>query len=358
MTGLRDNDRFHGLPEDGVGLDSSWFERLTVFQKVETRHQAQYKRRKWPCLPDGVWSKRPTYHYPHILPDGCVDENFYPPIYPDIHRYLEEENIAAHTELLNLRSSQACCFNFLFPLRLDLALAALVLSAALPGVRQVSAIEFEYTGPDGATEWLGEPPGGKRGQHRTSVDAAIWWRDEEGRRTLTLVEWKYTEAEFGSCGGYHSRNNRQRGRCRGLNVHTVEPERECYLATGTDNRTSRRYWEHLAKAGIALEKYEDRCPCPFIGPFQQLMRQYLLAAYCRVNMTELYEVDLVVMGFRGNHDLLRVPQYLSHLGKDVISAWNCVLTTAPPLRVVFAEDMLASAPNDEWRRYVRERYSV
>jgi hypothetical protein len=358
MTGQQDNERFHGLPEDGGGLDYSWFERLTGFQKVETRRQTQYKRQKWPGLPDGVWSKRPSYHYPHILPESYVDKNFYPSIYPDIRRYLEEKNIAAHSELLNLRSSQACCFNFLFPLRLDLDLAARVLSAALPSVRQVSAIEFEYTGPEGTTEWLGEPPGGKRGQNRTSIDTAVWWEDQGNRKRLTFIEWKYTESELGGCGGYVSKGNKQRDKCRTLRVQGILPERDCYIATGKDDRTRRKYWKHLALAGISPERFGNRSGCPFIGSFYQLMRQYLLAAYCKTHMNDVDEVALVLIGFRGNHDLLRVPNSVTHLGNDVVSAWNGLLTTAPPPRLVFVEDMLASAPSNEWREYIRERYGL
>lgn len=44
-------------------------------------------------------------------------------------------------------------------------------------------IEFEYTGkdeypgPEGFVTWLSEPPGGKRGQNRNSIDAAVFWGD-------------------------------------------------------------------------------------------------------------------------------------------------------------------------------------
>jgi hypothetical protein len=47
----------------------------------------------------------------------------------------------------------------------------------LPGLREVTAVEFEYTGPDGTTDWLGEPKRGKRGQDRISMDAAFFWMD-------------------------------------------------------------------------------------------------------------------------------------------------------------------------------------
>lgn len=350
--------KYHGLPEDGDDLDSSWFERLTGFQKGETRRQVKIKRDEWPYLNDGFSSKRAGYYYPHILPEGHLEKNFYPPIYDDVLKYLTDEGIELHTEALNLLSSQVCCFNFLFPLKKDLKKAASLLSFAIPGLEQVLHIEFEYAGPDSATEWLGEPHGGRRGLNRTSIDAAVWWKDQDSRKRLTFIEWKYTEKEFGGCGGYRSKGNKERAKCRRLQALSIQPKQDCYISTGRDDRTSRRYWDLLARAGISMEYFRDRLGCPFLGPFYQLMRQYLLAAYCKDTFTEIGDVNIVVMCFKGNHDLLQVPHNLRHLGEDVISAWNSLLTTAIPLRSVFVEDLLANATNDDWRDYIRKRYKV
>ena len=352
-------DIYHGLPGDN-GLDLRWFYGMNDFQQQETLRQAEYKRKNFPGLPDGVWSSRPTYHYPHILPEGHLEKNFYPPIYHPIVSYLEEGDIAGHTELLNLKSSQACCFNFLFHLRLTPDVAPNFLAAALPGVRQVSAIEFEYTGPDGTTEWLGEPPGGRRGQNRTSMDAAIWWQDEKGKKRLTLIEWKYTEAEFGDCGGYKSHGNRQRSSCNNLVPSELQPEVDCYLATGLTKLTSRRYWEHLSMAGISPQSFSDEPGCPFKGPFYQLLRQFLIRAYCQEAMDDVDLVDNVVIGFRDNVHLLQTPSHLRRPSDTIIDTWNCLLTTAPPLRWVSVDELVTGIGNgsQDWRKYLGDRYGV
>jgi hypothetical protein len=301
--------------------------------------------------------------YPFCLPRERAEENLFSEIRTAALDYCKRQGISWHDgqddkPSNHLCSSQVCCFNFLFPLREDLNKARLILSKALPSLRRVESIEFEYTGPRSATKWLGEPPGGKRGQNRTSIDAAVWWGDERNKTRLTLVEWKYTEQSFGDCGGYRSEGNDQRHRCRTLKVQYIRPEADCYLATHRDDRTSRRYWEHLAEAGVSLERFGDHLGCPFRGPFYQLMRQYLLAAHCRAELTEVDNVDVMVIGFRANRDLLRRPRHLSHLGQDVVSAWNNMLTTARPLRHVFIETMLAGAPSDDWREYIRQRYCM
>jgi len=355
---MKIESKFHGLPGDDNGLDCRWFERLTEFQKSMTLRQVEFKNTNWPELKDkyGEFAKRRGYYYPHILPAGHLEKNFYTGIYNDVQHYLRDKDIELHTEALNLLSSQVCCFNFLFPLKKDLEKASRVLQPVLPEVDKILDIEFEYTGPESTTMWLGEPPSGKRGQNRTSIDAAVWWLDRKELKKLTLIEWKFTEKSFGTCGGYSSNGNTNRRKCHNLRVQSINPEQDCYVASGKDDRTTRRYWEHLTKAGISLERFGEHQGCPFIGPFYQLMRQYLLAAHCRDCIKDIQAVDVVVIAFRGNRSFLRVPRHLRHLGNNIVAAWNNLLTTAPPLRLVFAEELMANAEQDSWAKYILNRY--
>ena len=70
------------------------------------------------------------------------------------------------------------------------------------------------------------------------MDAAVWWENTEGDRRLTLIEWKYTEGEFGNCGGYKSDGNHQKDKCENLSVKGIRPQWDCYIASGRDSRTS------------------------------------------------------------------------------------------------------------------------
>ena len=349
----------HVLPGEHHG-DVAWFERLNPFEKQETRRQVTFKRSHWSTLEDGVWSKRPTYQYPHILSDDNVEKAFFPPLANEIIRYLAGEEIALHSEILNLRSSQAACLNILFPLKMDLERAADVLGPALPDVHRVTDIAFEYTGPYSATKWMGEPTGGKRGQNRTSIDAAIWWENGAGRKRLTFAEFKYTEKQLGTCGGYGSKGNKHRENCRNLNIQTERPQDGCYLENGLTGRTCRRYWEHLAEGGISLQRFGNVKGCPFRGPFYQLMRQYLLAAHCMASYKELASVDVILLGFRGNKSLHIVPPEVRHLGDDVATAWNTVLKGIPKLRQVDVADLSSLIPStlQEWRDYLKDRYGI
>jgi len=348
----------HKLPEDSGEGDMTWFCRLNPFEQQETRRQAFYKRAHWPDLPDGQWSKRPGYFYPHILPEGHQEKAFFD---PSVMGYLEANDIAFHAESLNLRSSQACCFNFLYPLRQDLDLATRVLKPWLSDLDRVSEIEFEYTGPEAVTKWLGEPPGGKRGQNRTSADAVIWWESRDGRPKVTLLEWKYTEKEFGSCGGYGSDGNRQKARCRTLDTRLIESTRDCSLALGDTQHNRRRYWEHMQEAGVRFQEFVLK-GCLFLGPLYQLMRLQLLASWLASHAQN--DVEVAVACFKGNSDLMRPPRYLRHLDAYLPSAWQSLLAEPNRFRVVFVDDLMAhcdSLPDvarSPWRTYLRDRYGV
>lgn len=347
----------HVLPGDAG--DTSWLERLNDFGKQETLRQVAFKGTHWPDMPDGCRGTRPAHFYPHILPDGQLAKAFFPPISGEVLRYCRCNDVAIHTEALNLRSSQVACFNVMFPLRQDLSLAARALDPVLPDVSSVERTEFEYTGPDEATEWLGEPRGGRRGQNRTSIDIAIWWSDGT-RRLLTLVEWKYTESGYGTCGGYRSRGNPDKRRCENLNVLDPAAPTKCYL---TEGRNRRRYWEHLKCAGIDLGVASEAVGCPFRGPFYQLMRQQLLAQFLR-EWEDVHQVFVVSLGFRGNTELLRSPGMLRPLGANALAAWNRLLRGVPRIRHVTVEEIVEAArahgspSNADWLHYLNERYGL
>ncbi len=355
----------HVLPGEDGG-DTAWFYRQNSFEQQEILRQVDFKRRHWKDLGDGTFSKRPTYTYPHILPTGHERLAFYEPLADAIQSYAAENEIAIHSEVLNLKSSQAACFNFLFPLRLDLGLANAALRPLLSGLHEVMGIEFEYTGPPGITEWLGEPRGGKRGQNRTSIDAAIFWKDRNKHRWATLIEWKYTERTFGHCSAFTTGSKAEKAQCRSVNAAKDEsPGRSCLLTTGGDRR-SRRYWEHIETAGISLAGFLNVQGCPFQGPFYQLLRQFLVAAYLR-QVGEVDEAEVVSMGFTRNTALHAVPRQLRSLGDgaraDIVYIWNTVLRGVPPMREWTVEQLMAQVDQIEgidlgWRNYLRERYDV
>jgi hypothetical protein len=345
----------HCVP--GGNGDSKWFYNLCLFQRSETIRQVKYKNDKWPGLPDGVWSKRKTYSYPHILPEGHLDKAFYSPIFKDVLSYCGEE-IEIHSEALNLKSSQVSCFNVLFPLKEDLKLAKVALTEMLPGVESIERIEFEYTGAKDAkdiepTKWLGEPLSGKRGQNRTSIDAAIWWR-RKNKSVVTLIEWKYTEKGYGTCGGYESKGNKDKDYCRNLMLKSSILPAKCYLISSKHNRN---YWNLLAASGIDIKTLSAVNGCPFKGPFYQIMRQFLLAQYLR-HAKIADEVDVALWHFGENKSVTKVPGECSSLGSNIIDAWNKCLQDVPRLKSANIENIAFDKLKADHSKYLIERYGL
>jgi len=357
----------HVLPGE-TGGDVTWFARLNAFEQQETLRQVRFKRTHWPGLENGRYAKLPQHTYPLILPKGHLDKAFYPPIAGAILDHLKKEEIALHAEAHHLRSSQVACLNFLFPLHEDLALASAIFRSLIPGLQAVTNIEFEHTGPKKAqaevTRWLGEPPNGKRGQNRTSIDAAIFWTDTASQQRATLVEWKYTERNYGVCSAYSRASKAEKARCEGLNVwENPNPAEQCLLCVGLPARR-RRYWEHMGSAGIVLKAFQGARGCPFQGPFYQLMRQFMLAAYLR-QAGVVDQAEVLSLSFAGNTSLETLPTQLRPLGENsLLRAWNKTLrANAPPLLHLTAEALAqaigqAEEADPAWRAYLKERYGI
>ena len=168
------------LGDPGPG-DTTWFtKRQNHFEKDVIIRQVSYKAMHWPDLPMLASHRGSRHHYPHILPPGNERLAYFDGFADEALAYMKAADIEVHSEALNLKSSQAACINFLFPLRISVRartpLAAGVLRDILPNVATVTGIEFEYTGQDETnrahqpcTAWMGEPASGKRGQNRTSL---------------------------------------------------------------------------------------------------------------------------------------------------------------------------------------------
>ncbi len=338
---------------------TKWFTDMNPFEAQETRRQIAFKNRRWPGLPDGTRKFGGDLHsYPHILPDDGqqVGKALFDAIANEAVTHFRKYRISFHKEALNLRSSQVSCLNVMFPLHLDRPMAAQALIDVLPGVTEVTEIDFEYTGPDGTTAWLGEPKAGGRGRMRTSIDVAIWWRRGKDR-ALALCEWKYTESTYGPCGGYDSDSNPNKEHCCSELSAPAYYVDDCYLRT---KREPPHYWSLLDEAGIDLSAAHDGKCCPLKGAFYQLMRQYLVAHYERLQDPEL-DVRVVALSFGGNKSLHEA----STDGTTVEERWNrCLQKPEQALRTIHVESIInrargaAGEQHQPWLDYLNERYGL
>lgn len=363
----QENEVVNNVLPGELGGETAWFYKMNKFQQQETVRQVKFKLNHWPEFPNGQFTKYPNRFYPHILPAGSsLELALYKGFADEAISYFNDENIEIHSEFLNLKSSQAACVNFLFPLRQNLSLATNVFNDLLGDVMRVTAIEFEYTGPEGSTEWLGEPSSGKRGQYRTSIDAAVFWEDTNEQSHCTLIEWKYTEAGYGSCSAYSDGSLEEKSACKNLVIQkSLRHAGSCLLTKGGDKR-SRHYWMLLDEAGISTESLSKVQGCPFRSSFYQLMRQHLLAHYLRKKLVADI-IDVLSMGFGGNRSLGSIPYSILPLREDrrekILDVWNKILVNVPSMRHVDVTHLAekldnCSNVNPEWRTYLKERYGV
>jgi hypothetical protein len=152
---------------------------------------------------DGIYKGKAR---PFCLPQEYAEENLFPGIRQSAPAYFASQRIKWHDgqngkPSNHLCDSQVCCINFLFPFANQPRALAEVLHPIFPEIRDMLPIENEqYV----ACEWIGQENylgekisrNGKRtrGANFTSADAAVMFEQQDGKRHIVLIEWKYTES--------------------------------------------------------------------------------------------------------------------------------------------------------------------
>ncbi len=234
-------------------------------------------------------------------------------------------------------SSQVACVNHLEPARLDADVALAVLRSVLPDASAAAEVE---DGGFAAYEWIGQQnylgeQGTTRGVYRTSLDALLV-AEVEDKRTLVLIEWKYTESY-------------QSGRSL-----AKSPK-------GTDRVAI--YRPLLEQPDCPIESPDGNLEALFFDPIEQLMRQALLGW----QMTEAGEsgasdwlhLHVVPAGNTALRDSNPSPALP---GTNLVEAWRSVLKAPERYRMLTPSALLAGVPASgpwaEWRRWLADRYGT
>ncbi len=242
-------------------------------------------------------------------------------LHPDIHEKLLER-FASHKAgnleraLTNTVASQTCCFNLLAPLVDDLHLASAAFSRMLESEISVEHIELEFT-PNMVTDLTGfartrddESLGDQSGHAGTDADVAVFFRTTDDSKGVVLIEFKYREHEFSTCGAVKKRKAEERKRIRSI---CRSPQFITELVEGQQRSEGSydcaylkyRNWE-MTRSSAVLDyaKLRSLAGCPFEGSKQQLWRNMLLAeriAWAR----ELDDFAFWVLSPRDNEALWR-----------------------------------------------------
>lgn len=297
--------------------------------------------------------------YSHILPQDKQHLNLWESIREDAIAYFSAESIAWHKDSHNLLSSQALCINLFFPLREELELLTGFFTSRISGLVQVKKMHFEYIGPEG-TDYLHE--GGSRGQNRTSADVALEWDSEDGTQGLLLLEFKFTEGEFGRCGGATSKGNTDRSRCLRSEDIIRDPSAMCYLLQSK----KRPYWDIILDSDgplrteyLTLERH-----CPFRYDLYQLMRNQLLALQIeRDPQSGFARASFGVVYHHDNDRLLRMGHPYGG-ERNPLKVWTAMLKQPESFVTFTIQDLLnwidARLPGrlHDWRNFLKLKYEL
>ncbi len=321
--------------------------------RVETR-AVRYKEDVLVVRKRGRWRGR---EHRHILPVELWDLNLWEQIRATARIHFLEEDIAWHDQRHNLLSSQILCVNIFFPLRYEQTLLARFLAGRIPQLTRVGKMHFEYIGDK---NYLKEPGG--RGRMRTSADVALEWFDASNSRGLLLLEFKFTEPEFGRCGGATSKGNRDRSRCRQASKIVQAPEKMCYLV----KPKRRPYWEIALgpDSPLRINLLAEESYCPFRYDFYQLMRNQFLAHRIESDPHSGYERALFGVVYHAENDhLLRMGRPFGG-ERNPMKAWAGLLREPDRFISFTIQDLLAwmdtRLPShlEEWRGFLSEKYGL
>jgi len=318
-------------------------------EQMEER-QIKYKEEVLAIEGMELWRGR---HYPHILPKRNWDLNLWEGIREEAERYFDENEIAWHMQRHNLLSSQIMCVNIFFPLRQHRGILEVWLSHYFSELERVTKLDFEYVGPKNYFNELGG-----RGQNRTSSDLAITWQDKEDRKNMLLLEFKFTEPDFGKCSKQGNTNPK---RCLSSKDIVSSHKTQCYRS-----EVGRPYWDMVLssdspfkKESLTVESY-----CPFHYDFYQLMRNQLLAHCIQSDSEEEFNrVDFGVIYHTDNEALTRMSR--SFGGEyNPLKAWHKLLKNPDTFHVFTVQEFLDDIePNlrgdlENWRAYLKQRYDL
>lgn len=310
-----------------------------TFARTEQAVQLDYYSREFSDL------KKHQKHASILAGDDRY-HGLHPTIRATTEKIFKGLGIQFHTYVGHGRSSQACCLNFLMPFAdkpepLSHWVGHL-LGIAPPTMLEIEDaaadrhryVAFEYTGPDRIDfldECEGRTPG--RGANATAADAAVAYVDAEGKRTLLLIEWKYTE-EY--------RNHR-------LSEDLKGKRKARYAAKLFAPDGPLRADKGLAFSDILHE------------PFYQLARQQMLAWQIERRSDQFDSVRVLHLSPTGNRALHHVTSPgFTHLADDAFIAFRASL--ANPDHFIERSIEHAFAPLADWPDvaeswvYLRQRY--
>jgi hypothetical protein len=321
---------------------------LSVAKKMQLEWKLTSKALPREARVPGLYRSR---MYPFCFPLEYAAYNLFHEIRDDAMATFDRLRIVWHGAALpglptnHTCSSQICCVNALFPFRHRPEALADFLRPHFPELKHMLPVEedafiaFEWQGD---INYLGEEShvGADRirGAGSTSIDAAVCYEANDGRKVFCLIEWKYTESYAA-----------QYKRFRSDGSDRVDSYREIFYGPFTPFNLE-------AVPRIEYLLYE---------PIYQLARQQLLASrILEVGIPDVDAVIVVHVAVSANRQLRAVTSpHFRPIARDLYELWPKLLLMPDEFRYIPTEELFRHVPTDRhpelepWERYMRSRYS-
>lgn len=296
--------------------------------------------------------------YDAILPSAMVDDLrvIYPPVVEELRRHRGKNPFRIHTHFNHMASSQAANVNLFLPILLHPFAGAILrsvrddfVSLATDTLDNGYCLEF-WGGNFGRNKSDKGLLGDKSAFAGTDSDIAIAYRNHQGELCLWLIEHKLTEKEFTPCGGFKSKDRKERHDCTRSFTEILQNKNICFH----EDVRKRNYWNITEINRSFFVNHAKHAQCPFQGGMNQLWRNQLLA----LAMEQAERQPFVHASF----SVVKHPAN-THLDES-LGSYKDLIADNPKFSVFNLDDVLRAAEAlhdralDEWARWYRNLYML
>jgi hypothetical protein len=265
-------------------------------------------------------------------------DNLYPALKHGILQYIYENGIPLHEYVNHVRSSQAFAFNLLFyPLKQQTGLLKCLSKKINKELVLITDFQFEYSPEKNILgEWKSDE--NRPEEYVTSVDVFISTVTADGEPINFFFEVKFTENEFGTCGGYDSKGNT--GALRTGCEHSeklLDDYKLCYL---NGAKLQRKYFdeEFNIKKSFKPDMFITKCP---FERFHQCLRNQSLSLKME------HKTYFCLVYHDGNENILHEWELYKDLCKDPSF-----------LLSIKASEIVISTDDKQFKKYFADRYLI
>lgn len=309
-----------------------------TFQNLIEKHLIKFKSNVQYLPPTN--KKKWLYH--------DMSDNIFPPVKHGFLQYVYNSGMPLHEFVNHVRSSQIFCINIFFHLLQNEPeiLLDVLSDFSKTDLIKIESFEFEFSADKNILgEWKSDE--NRPEEYVTATDLFIKAIDKTNSQIGFLIEVKFSENDFTSCGGFSSKANSTDSKTICNNGQKLLNDfQACYLqGAHGKSKLNRKYLDFFKKGDFNEEFFNDKCP--FINNHQCIRNQSLLRALIKDKKINQGYFILV------HHDK----------NEPIIDEWNTYKkllsdkANSEILKIPTIE-FIKKSNNMNYRKYFKDRYLI